>query len=110
MFLLEVPWIEQVLQDMRHAYRSLSKSLGFAAVAMLSLALGIGVNTAIFTLVNGILLKRLPLPDADRASALRSRQAASSVARSAGDRNRSMAAHWVEPGGYWPRSSVVWRS
>jgi predicted permease len=59
-------WLEQMLQDLRHAWRSLSKSPGFAAVALLSLAFGIGVNTAIFTLVNGILLKKLPVPDPDR--------------------------------------------
>ena len=59
-------WLEQMLQDLRHAWRSLSKSPGFVAVALLSLAFGIGVNTAIFTLVNGILLKTLPGPDAHR--------------------------------------------
>src|ERR1035438_1703549 len=55
-----------MLQDLCHAWRSLSKSPGFVAVALLSLAFGIGVNTAIFTLVNGILLKTLPGPDAHR--------------------------------------------
>jgi predicted permease len=59
-------WLEQILQDIRHAWRSLSKSPGFVAVALLSLAFGIGVNTAIFTLVNGILLKTLPVPDPHR--------------------------------------------
>lgn len=59
-------WLEQLLQDARHAYRSLAKSPGFVAVAVLSLAFGIGVNTAIFTLVNGILLKELPVPDPHR--------------------------------------------
>src|SRR2546422_483690 len=51
-------WLEQLLQDLRHAYRSLSKSPGFATVALFSLAFGIGVNTAIFTLVNGIQIGR----------------------------------------------------
>ncbi len=59
-------WLEQCFQDLRHAWRSLSKSPGFVAVALLSLAFGIGVNTAIFTLVNGILLKTLPVPDPHR--------------------------------------------
>jgi predicted permease len=58
--------LEQALQDLRHAIRGLRKSPGFVAVALLSLACGIGVNASIFTLVNGILLKRLPVPDADR--------------------------------------------
>jgi predicted permease len=58
--------LEQASQDLRHAYRSLIKSRSFAIVALLSLALGIGVNTAVFTLVNGILLKTLPVPDPHR--------------------------------------------
>jgi len=64
-------WLEQLLQDLRHAWRSLRKSTTFVAVALLSLAFGIGVNTSIFTLVNGILLKKLPVPDPDRIVQLR---------------------------------------
>jgi predicted permease len=59
-------WLEQLLQDARHAWRSLAKSPAFVVVAVLSLAFGIGVNTAIFTLVNGILLKELPVRDPHR--------------------------------------------
>ena len=59
-------WLEQLFQDLRHAFRSLRKSPVFLAVAMLSLAFGIGVNTSIFTLVNGILLKNVALPDPHR--------------------------------------------
>jgi len=59
-------WLEQLVQDLRHAIRGLAKSPGFVAVAVLSLAFGIGVNTAIFTLVNGILLKKLPVAEPER--------------------------------------------
>jgi predicted permease len=59
-------WLEQAFQDLRHACRGLARSPAFVAVALLSLAFGIGVNTAIFTLVNGILLKNLPVPDPHR--------------------------------------------
>lgn len=65
--------LEQLWQDLRHAGRSLRKSLGFSLVAVLSLALGIGVNTAIFTLFNGILLKQLPIPEAARVVQLEAR-------------------------------------
>ena len=64
---------EQFVQDFRYALRTLCKNPGFTAVAMLSLALGICANTAIFTFVNAALLKPLPYPDADRIVALQQR-------------------------------------
>src|SRR6476659_1814714 len=51
---------------MRYAFRSLLKSPAYAAVTILTLALGIGANTAIFSVVNGVMLKPLPYPRPDR--------------------------------------------
>jgi putative ABC transport system permease protein len=65
--------IEPVVQDVWYALRGMRRNPGFTTVAVLSLALGIGANTAIFTFVNAALLKPLPYPSSDRIVAIRQR-------------------------------------
>ena len=59
-----------MLEDLRFAFRQLIKNPAFSAVAIVTLALGIGANTAIFSIVNAVLLQPLPYPDADRIMVL----------------------------------------
>jgi predicted permease len=59
-------WLNHIWRDTRHACRSLRKSPGFAAAVVATLALGIGSNTAIFSLIYSVLLKPLPYPEPDR--------------------------------------------
>jgi len=62
---------DEALQDVRYTFRSLRSHPGFAAVAIISIALGIGANTAIFSLLNAVSLKSLPVAAPDELSALR---------------------------------------
>jgi len=59
-------WLERFARDVKYAARSLRKSPGFAAVAILTLALGIGANTAIFSAINALMLQPLPFTAADQ--------------------------------------------
>ena len=58
--------VAELRQDVAHSWRTLRRAPGFAVVALVTLALGIGANTAIFSVVNGLLLRELPFADADR--------------------------------------------
>jgi predicted permease len=63
-------WLEDLFQDFRYALRMLRQRPGFAAVAILTLALGSGATTVMFTVINGVLLKPLAYPEADRLVSL----------------------------------------
>jgi putative ABC transport system permease protein len=66
-----VPWVEHVVADVRYALRTLRRSAAFTIVVVVTLALGIGANTAIFSVVRGVMLRPLPFRDGDRLMFLR---------------------------------------
>ena len=100
--------METVFQDVRYAIRNLLRQPGFAATAILTLALGIGATTAIFSVVNGVVLRPLPYEGADRIVALgnffpktgvRARNVSAPDFRDWRDQNRSFSALSYYAGG-----------
>ncbi|HSP68653.1 MAG TPA: ABC transporter permease [Bryobacteraceae bacterium] len=63
--MFSVPFLDHLCRDIHYAVRNLGRTPGFTVVAILTIALGIGATTAIFTVINGVLIKPLPYPDAD---------------------------------------------
>src|SRR6266700_106292 len=62
--------LESMLADLKFTLRRLRKSPGFALTVLLTLAIGIGANTAVFSVIDGVLIKPLPYPESDRLAAL----------------------------------------
>src|ERR1043166_2180405 len=75
-------YLEGLGRDLRYAVRMFFKNPGFTAVAIIALALSIGANTAIFSLVNGVLLRPLPFPDAERIIFIEGKNPAAGISES----------------------------
>jgi hypothetical protein len=87
-----LPWLEDLTRDVRHGLRTLRRSPDFTAVALVTLALGIGANTAIFSIVNGVILRPLVYPRPEQLMRLTTQ---SPVAGSTGGRALSPRARGI---------------
>ncbi len=94
-------WLEDFLKDVRHTLRSLRNSPGFTATAVLSLAVGIGANAAIFTIMNGVLLKSLPVRNPQELLVLGPATSSGSGSGIPGDDSASAAPVAVVSYRYW---------
>src|SRR5262245_65138 len=74
-------WLAGVVHDLRHALRGLRRQPTFAAAAIFTLALGVGANSAVFAVVDAILLRPLPFPQAERVVAISERTEAAARGR-----------------------------
>src|ERR1035438_1963903 len=72
-----MPFLEQIARDLQFAFRQLRKSPGFAATAILTLALGIGATAAMFSVIDAVILRPLPYKDVDRIVDVRTHSASS---------------------------------
>ncbi len=98
-------FMETLLQDLRYGARMLLKSPGFTLIAVITLALGIGANTAIFSVVNAVLLRPLPFKDPDRVMMVWERRANS------GEANTTISGHefvaWREQSNAFERMAII---
>jgi putative ABC transport system permease protein len=109
------PLVEHLIRDVRHMVRGLRRSPGFAAAVILTLGTGIGGNTAIFSVVDQVLLRPLPYPDGERLAVLFERFDTTGPSLGV---DRSAPCHCVSPANWldWQRDSrtlanvAVWRS
>jgi len=84
-------WIDQLQQDTRYGIRTLRRTSAFSTVVILTLAFGIGLNTAVFSIFNAVLLRPLAYPDAERLISLSVRGAALPLAIRSSSPSRCLA-------------------